>query len=257
MPSLATISFPSPPPSTSAADYLATEFHSGLWRTLSCSVVEHIEAADAGTVSRALTNALAKDRVWHDVLGKHASGKLVSDLMRSEVQHAISHAPDDAFVHTSRDRRCVAVWRRRRRGGGSGGTRIFRHMARRWPLREALRALHVLRALELSQPSHPHMHLQIFGAVDDASGDVVLREMTARLDREGWPAYVVASGKKDTHMFETHGFQVVRASIKGLPRGAPTMVGMWRNPQEGHFSVEQFERRESRAVRVKRALSIL
>lgn len=245
------------PPSTSAAEYLATEFHSGLWRTLSCSVVEHIESNDAAMVSRALTDALAHDKVWHDVLGKHASRKLVCELMRGEVQHAISHAPDDAFVHSSQDRRCVAVWRRRRKGGGSGSMRIFRQMMRKWPLREALHALHLLRVLEMSQPSFPHMHLQIFGSVDDAAADVVLREMTARLDREGWGAYVIVCGHDDIHLFETHGFKCLSIPIKGLPRNAPKMTGMWRAPQEGRFSIELVERRESRAVRMKRAFSIL
>lgn len=246
-------------PSTSAANYAVTEFHSGLWRTVSSSVIEHTEQADANMVSRVLADALAHDKLWHDVLGKHASRKRVIELMRGEVLHAISHAPENAFVHSSCDRRCVAVWRRRRGLHGSGRMRIFRYMMKKWPLNETLHAMHVLHVLERTQPNAPHMHLQMFGSMNKASANLVLGEMTARLDREGTPAYVVASGDGDVRLFESHGFKTLYNSFKGLRNNSLSLVGMWRTPKDAIVSNEfpNANKSSSFVFRITRAFSML
>ena len=89
-------------------------------------------------------------------------------------------------------------------------------------------------ALELmarDHPREPHDYLFVVGTHPEwqsrGLGSCLLREVLARCDREGRPAYLEASSEESRRLYLRHGFEVT--GEMRLPDG-PSMWPMWREP---------------------------
>lgn len=82
-------------------------------------------------------------------------------------------------------------------------------------------------------PHDPHAYLFLLGARPEhqgrGCGSALLRHVTARLDRDGVPAYLEATTEGNRRLYLRHGFRDRGAPIQ-LPEG-PAMYPMWRAPQ--------------------------
>ena len=87
--------------------------------------------------------------------------------------------------------------------------------------------------IEERHPSERHWYLPFIGVRPDRQGQGVgsglLAQKTARLDREGSPAYLEASSERNRALYVRHGFEVTGEIT--LPDG-PTLWLMWRHPRE-------------------------
>jgi GNAT superfamily N-acetyltransferase len=90
-------------------------------------------------------------------------------------------------------------------------------------------------AMELVDSHHPHGNyyfLQFLGVVPDRQGQGVgsalLAHTLERCDREGIPAYLDATSRRNKALYERHGF---RAIGDYAPAGGPTLWQMWREPE--------------------------
>jgi GNAT superfamily N-acetyltransferase len=88
------------------------------------------------------------------------------------------------------------------------------------------------RMLDQAAPDRPHWYLRVVGVAPQYQrhgvGMVLLRPALERCDREGTPAYLVASQCKNVPFYEQQGFRVT-AELR-LPRG-PLMWPMIREPR--------------------------
>jgi GNAT superfamily N-acetyltransferase len=83
-----------------------------------------------------------------------------------------------------------------------------------------------------AHPHEPCWYLQFLG-VDPAHqgrshGSALLRATLARADRDGRPAYLEATSRRNRAFYERHGFRCVADLV--LPDG-PTAFAMWREPR--------------------------
>jgi GNAT superfamily N-acetyltransferase len=60
-------------------------------------------------------------------------------------------------------------------------------------------------------------------------GSTFLRQMLARADREGMPAYHEATTPRNRALYERHGY--VNEGVFELPDGGPPLWRMWRSPR--------------------------
>jgi ribosomal protein S18 acetylase RimI-like enzyme len=97
----------------------------------------------------------------------------------------------------------------------------------------------VLKGLDQAQavmaehhPSKPHYYLQSIGVRREYQGlglgSVLLKQMTARCDREAVPAYLESSSPRNVPLYERHGFTVQAEAPIG--DGGPPLYFMWREP---------------------------
>jgi GNAT superfamily N-acetyltransferase len=107
-------------------------------------------------------------------------------------------------------------------------------MAFRGRLLRALRTQLQIERLHAGQ-SRPHWYLAYLGARHDRQGQglgtQMLREVLARPDTEGVPAYLESSNERNLPLYERSGFRVV-GELKALGHG-PTIWRMWREPSAG------------------------
>jgi ribosomal protein S18 acetylase RimI-like enzyme len=98
-----------------------------------------------------------------------------------------------------------------------------------------LRALRVQMQIEHlhARQRAPHWYLGYLGTrgghQGQGLGSQLLREVLARADGHGVPAYLESSNERNLTLYERHGFQVV-GELRALGRG-PTIWRMWREPQ--------------------------
>ena len=88
-------------------------------------------------------------------------------------------------------------------------------------------------AMEKVHPAEPHRYLFLLG-VHQASrgqglGSTLLAPALESSDAEGLPAYLENSNPANTAFYARHGF-VQRGTII-LPKGAPPLIPMWREPR--------------------------
>ena len=95
------------------------------------------------------------------------------------------------------------------------------------------RALRVVSAIESTHPKEPHVYLFYVGVHQDSRGQglgaALLAPMLERCDTEGIPAYLENSNPDNEAFYARLGF-VQRGTIS-LPKGAPPLVPMWREPR--------------------------
>lgn len=95
------------------------------------------------------------------------------------------------------------------------------------------RALRTQLEVESKHPKDPkHWYLGYLGVTSghqgQGIGSLVLREVLEGADRNGTPAYLESSNKRNITLYERHGFRIVEA-YPALGKG-PTIHRMWREP---------------------------
>jgi GNAT superfamily N-acetyltransferase len=99
-------------------------------------------------------------------------------------------------------------------------------------LLRALRTQLQIAGLHAGQ-SPPHWYLGYLGTRHDRQGEGLgtrmLREVLARADTDGVPAYLESSNERNLPLYERNGFRVV-GDLRALGHG-PTIWRMWREPQ--------------------------
>ena len=97
-----------------------------------------------------------------------------------------------------------------------------------------LRAISVESVMIAEHPrDEPHWYLQGIGTEPNLQGKGVgtalLRSQLARVDEEGFAAYLESSNPANVPLYEHFGFEVT--GILGLPEGSPQVTKMWRPAQ--------------------------
>jgi GNAT superfamily N-acetyltransferase len=96
------------------------------------------------------------------------------------------------------------------------------------------RAMQVSSAIDSAHPREPHVYLFYVGVHQDSRGQglgaALLAPMLERCDTEGTPAYLENSNPDNEAFYARLGF-VQRGTIS-LPKGAPPLVPMWREPRD-------------------------
>ena len=95
------------------------------------------------------------------------------------------------------------------------------------------RAMQVSSAIDSAHPREPHVYLFYVGVHQDSRGQglgaALLAPMLERCDTEGIPAYLENSNPANEAFYARLGF-VQRGTIN-LPKGAPPLMPMWREPR--------------------------
>jgi GNAT superfamily N-acetyltransferase len=91
----------------------------------------------------------------------------------------------------------------------------------------------VLNIIEKKHPKEPpHYYLAVLGVEPELQGrgfgGALMQPVLARCDREGVPAYLESSKRRNVVLYERHGFRVVE-EVR-LPKGGPPLWRMWREP---------------------------
>ena len=134
-------------------------------------------------------------------------------------------------------------------GSGSGAA-VWRDVGDKGPGRSALlksaptfirvfrsglgRAIRAASAIESVHPEEPHMYLYFLGVHQNERGQglgaAVVAPMLERCDRECIPAYLENSNPSNEAFYARLGF--VQRGIINLPKGAPPVTPMWREPRD-------------------------
>ena len=98
--------------------------------------------------------------------------------------------------------------------------------------RHPLRALGASRVNGRGHPHEPHWFLDYIGVHADArsrgTGSALMRPVLEQCDVDGVAAYLNAGSERSRDLYARHGFEVIRRIQ--MPRGGPSMWGMWREP---------------------------
>ncbi len=140
-------------------------------------------------------------------------------------------------VSTTSTRAGVAIWAEpdRWRVPPRRRIRVVPGMVRVFGLRTVARTAGVARVVEKHHPTEPHWYLQEL-ATDPAHqrtgvGGALIQPTLDRCDREGLPAYLETWKLENVAYYRRHGFEV-REELD-LPKGAPHVWLMWREPRDG------------------------
>ncbi len=97
----------------------------------------------------------------------------------------------------------------------------------------ALRAMRISPAMDSVHPEEPHRYLHFIGVHQDHQGKglggALLTSMTNECDELGLPAYLESSNPVNNALYHRFGFE--DRGLVPLPKGAPPMTAMWRNPR--------------------------
>jgi GNAT superfamily N-acetyltransferase len=95
------------------------------------------------------------------------------------------------------------------------------------------RLMSVLNLIEKKHPKEPpHYYLAVLGVEPEFQGrgfgGALMQPVLTRCDREGIPAYLESSKRRNVVLYERHGFRVVEELR--LPKDGPPIWRMWRDP---------------------------
>ena len=104
----------------------------------------------------------------------------------------------------------------------------FRHLSRLWQLNR------VAKIVQAAHPQTPHYYLQLLG-VDPAQqgqgwSQPLMNVVLEQADSNRLPCYLKTSTLPLVPLYRRFGFEVAHI-LDDLPYGAPTLWGMWREPQ--------------------------
>lgn len=188
-------------------------------------------AADLPRISEALRKAFWDDPVMRFLIPPDRPERRLGLLLRMEAKSSLEH--DTAWV--SSDGSASALWKPPGKWKATTGELIGQLPSVVGSLRgRTLVGLSVLGAVEKRHPANPpHWYLAVLGTEPEGqgkgNGSAVLQPVLERCDRDGEPAYLESSKETNIPFYERHGFKVTEEVA--LPKGGPSVWGMWRDPQ--------------------------
>jgi GNAT superfamily N-acetyltransferase len=95
------------------------------------------------------------------------------------------------------------------------------------------RMMRLLNLIEKKHPKEPsHYYLAVLGVEPGFQGrgfgGALMQPVLTRCDREGIPAYLESTKRRNVVLYERHGFRVVEEL--SLPKDGPPIWRMWRDP---------------------------
>jgi GNAT superfamily N-acetyltransferase len=190
---------------------------------------------EAALLGQVLADAFAEDPVFAWLISPHARGR--DDRLRTFfTSMSRGYLRQGKPCYLTSDASAAALWA----GPGSWPMPLSQiileaapsGLAFRFRLLRALRTQLQIERLHARQ-SPPHWYLGYLGTRRDCQGQglgtQMLREVLARLDTDGVPAYLESSNELNLPLYERNGFRVV-GDLRALSQG-PTIWRMWREPQ--------------------------
>jgi len=153
-------------------------------------------------------------------------GSLRGELAKSE--HIVDVAGDGQTVRATALWHDVDDW-------DSPTPPMRQLLPRLWQLfgTRTLRAMRISPAMTSVHPEEPHRYLHFIGVHKEAQGSglggALLTSMTQECDELGLPAYLESSNPVNNALYHRFGF--VDRGLVPLPKGAPPMLAMWRDPR--------------------------
>jgi GNAT superfamily N-acetyltransferase len=190
---------------------------------------------EAAVLGQVLADAFAEDPVFAWLIPPHVRGR--DDRLRTFfTSMSRGYLRQGKPCYLTNDASAAALW------AGPGGwamplSQIILEaapsgLAFRLRLLRALRTQLQIERLHAGQ-SPRHWYLGYLGTRRDRQGrglgTQMLREVLAKLDVDGVPAYLESSNELNLPLYERNGFCVV-GELKALGQG-PTIWRMWREPQ--------------------------
>ena len=198
------------------------------------SVVRRAVPSDLQSGAAALTSAFTNDPILQWLIAKDVERRL-NMLFRGSLgaefakpSHIVDVAGSDETVQS------VALWHDV--DDWQSPTPPLRHLLPRlyqlFGLR-ALRAIRISPAMASVHPAEPHRYLHFIGVHRDHKGTglggAMLTSMTNECDELGLPAYLESSNPVNDGLYHRFGFE--SRGLVPLPKGAPPMTAMWRDPR--------------------------
>lgn len=196
-------------------------------------VIRRATLADVQLGADSLAGAFAGDPVMNWLIGSRADTRaqlriLFENSLGSEL------AKSTHIVDREDSGHAVALWHEVDdwKSPDAPMLRVLRSVFKifRWRLPQAVRLISMV---EAAHPEEPHRYLGFIG-VDPAHqgkgfGGALLTSMTAECDDAGIPAYLESSNPVNDALYHRFGFES-RGYIP-LPKGAPPITAMWRDPR--------------------------
>lgn len=193
--------------------------------------VRRATAADLEISAASLTSAFSGDPIFNWLVPKDVeqrlsmifTGSLTSELAKPD--HIVDVADDGAGVALWHD---VDDWQTPTPPMRELLPRLFKLFGTR-----SLRAMRISPAMASVHPAEPHRYLHFIGVHRDQKGQglggALLTSMLDECDDMGLPAYLESSNPVNDAMYHRFGFQ--SRQLVPLPKGAPPMTAMWRDPR--------------------------
>lgn len=193
--------------------------------------IRRLTSDDLPAAAAALASAFADDPVFTWILGRGNQPKLVRFFTG---QLAEQLADPDHCVDVDDSGRAVALWKDVDEWVPSPEPQL----SELWPLirffgLRIFRVRHVTPAMDAAHPAGPHRYLKFIGAHTNHQGSglgsALLRSMLDECDQQGLPAYLESSNPVNNALYHRFGFE--DRGLVGLPKGAPPLMSMWRDPR--------------------------
>jgi GNAT superfamily N-acetyltransferase len=192
--------------------------------------IHRATAAEAPRLARTLSRAFLDDPVTAYFMPNPASRLRELELMFERINVPKVAAPHDMMYRTE-DYEAVALWLPPGKTVMSLGeslrllpalVRTFRH--------RALRGLRGMAEMDRHHPDVPYYNLHFIGT-DPAHqgrghGAALMRPLLERFDREGVPAFLESSTRRNHSFYRRHGFEMTGEFP--LPGGGPPLWTFWR-----------------------------
>ena len=195
--------------------------------------VRPVRPEDHDTVVRVLARAFDADPIARYLLGREGRMARSLTLFFSAMLRHMTMLHGESWMTTGGEG--AALWT----PPGKWNLSLGRSLAMAPALIRAAGLLRAPRAGLLSNrvqkrhPSTPHFYLFAIGVDPDAQGrgvgSALLRDVLARCDATGTPAYLEASRPENSRLYARHGFRVTEELR--MAEDAPPMWLMWREPQ--------------------------
>jgi len=197
-------------------------------------VVRRADSADLKPGAAALASAFSTDPILNWLIASKVEERLVmlfqgslrGELAKSE--HIVDVAGDGQTVRATALWHDVDDW-------DSPTPPMRQLLPRLWQLfgTRTLRAMRISPAMTSVHPEEPHRYLHFIGVHKEAQGSglggALLTSMTQECDELGLPAYLESSNPVNNALYHRFGF--VDRGLVPLPKGAPPMLAMWRDPR--------------------------
>ena len=144
----------------------------------------------------------------------------------------------DGYIYGTDALRSIALWKPPNSGPvfslGNALARLS-SLIRIVSMDKLFRALRALHAIQRATPSKPHFYCALLGTDPgfrrQGLASRLLSAVTAIADANGVGCYLENSRPENTAFFEKHGFKSLKTIRLGGGEGAPSLVGMWRDPR--------------------------